>query len=133
MTTIFKSAFLIVLLCSCCKNETEELCPRFLNNTHSTLNIVTYVKSNGRTEKVAPDSLSSIWMIPYTLDILEGIAKLDSINIYDDDSHLICKFNKISSYNYRGNPFNDRDKWLYQGVRKEKRLTQTITYVNLHE
>lgn len=132
MKSILISVFLIVLW-SCGENETEELCPRFLNNTPSTLNIVTYVKSNGRTEKVAPDSLSSIWMVPYTLDILEGIANLDSINIYDDDSHLICKFTKISTYNYRGNPFIDRDKWLYQGVRKEKRLTQTITYVNLHE
>ena len=133
MRPILKSAFLLILLCSCGKKETEELCPRFFNSTPGTLNIITYVKSNGRTETVAPNSLSSVWMVPYTLDILEGINLHDSISVYDDDSHLICKFTKTSSFNYRGNPFTDRDKWLYQGVRKVKRLTQTITYVNLHE
>ena len=133
MRPILKSAFLLILLCSCCKKETEELCPRFFNSTPGTLNIITYVKSNGSTEKVAPNSLSSVWMVPYTLDILEGINLHDSISVYDDDSHLICKFTKTSSFNYRDNPFTDRDKWLYQGIRKVKRLTQTITYVNLHE
>jgi len=133
MRPIFLSAFLLILLCSCGKKETEELCPRFFNSTPGTLNIVTYVKSNGRTETVAPNSLSSVWMVPYTLDILEGINLHDSISVYDDDSHLICKFTKTSSFNYRDNPFTDRDKWLYQGIRKVKRLTQTITYVNLHE
>lgn len=134
MKSILKSAFLLVLLCSCGKKETEELCPRFLNITPGTLNIITYVKSNGSTENIAPNSLSSVWMIPYTLDVLEGInSHLDSIGVYDGDSHLICKFTKTTTFNYRGNPFTDRDKWLYQGVRKEKRLTQTITYVNLHE
>lgn len=134
MRSIFKSAFLLILLCSCCKKETEELCPRFLNSTLGTLNIITYVKSNGSTEKVAPNSLSSLWMIPYTLDILEGINLLrDSISVYDDDSHLICKFTKTATFNYRGNPFIDRDKWVYQGINRIKRRSQSITYVNLHE
>lgn len=133
MKTILKSAFLLVLLCSCGKKETEELCPRFFNSTPGTLNIITYVKSDGTTEKVAPNSLSSVWMVPYTLDILEGINLLDSISVYDDDSRLICKFTKTSTFNYRGNPFIDRDKWFFQGVKREVRATQRVTYVNLHE
>ena len=134
MKSILKSAFLLVLLCSCGKKETEELCPRFFNSTPGALNIITYLKSTGRTEKVAPNSLSSLWMIPYNLDILEGVnTHLDSISIYDDDSHLICKFTKTATFNYRGNPFIDRDKWVYQRVNRIKRRSQSIMYVNLHE
>ena len=134
MRPIFLSAFLLILLCSCGKKETEELCPRFFNSTPGTLNIVTYIKSNGSTEKVVPNSLSSLWMIPYTLDILEGINLLrDSISVYDDDSYLICKFTKTATFNYRGNPFIDRDKWVYQGIKRIKRRSQSIMYVNLHE
>ena len=134
MKSILLRVFLLVLLCSYCKRETEELCPRFFNNTPDRLNFVFFVKSSGRTENVNSNSLSSIWMVPYTLDILEGVnSYLDSISIYDDDSHLICKFTKNTTFNYRGNPFTDRNKWTYQGIIREIRRTQKITYVNFHE
>ena len=130
----FLSVLLLFLLCSCGKKATDELCPRFFNSTPGTLNIVTFFKSNGTTRKVAPNSLSSVWMIPYTLDILDGInTHLDSIVVYDENSHLLCKFSKTSTFNYQGNPFIDRDKWVYQGMDRIQRLSQSITYVNLHE
>lgn len=130
----FLSVLLLFLLCSCGKKETDELSFRFFNSTPGTLDIVTFVKSNGTTEKVAPNSLSSVWMIPYTLDILDGInTHLDSIVVYDENSHLLCKFSKTSTFNYQGNPFIDRDKWVYHGINRIKRRSQSITYVNLHE
>ena len=134
MKIILQYLVLLLILCCCGGKETEELCPRFFNTTPDTITIVTFIKSSGSPEKVDPNTLSSIWMVPYTLDILEGInSHLDSISICDEDSNLICKFTKAYTFNYKGNPFTDRNKWLYQGVRKEKRLTQRITYVNLHE
>jgi len=134
MKTILYIIFLLFFFCSCGKQETDELCPRFFNDTPDILKFEFFINSNGRTENVSPNSLSSIWMIPCTLDILDGLnSNLDSINIYDDYSHLICKFTKTSTFNYRGNPFTDRNKWEYQGIKREKRRTQTITYVNLHE
>lgn len=134
MKFISKSAFLLLMLLACGRKETEELCPRFVNNTLDTLRIVKYIKSSGQTEEVDPGSLSSLWMIPYTLDILEGInTHLDSIVVFDDDSHLICKFTKTDAFNYRGNPFTERNKWIYQGINRIKRRSQSITYVNLHE
>ena len=134
MRPILTSAFLLVFLCSCSKKAAEELGHAFFNSTPGPLNIVTYAKSSEFTELVLPNSLSEEWINPNTLDILESInSYLDSISIYDNNSHLICKFTKTTTFNYRGNPFTDRDKWLFQGVKREKRRTQTTTYVNVHE